>query len=345
MVDEQRPNCSSSPTAGGPADAIGPRVPGTTALTGEVPACHAEAMTEHSENPHRVASAAVVVGIDGSDGSTAAVRWAARTAAARGRALHIVHCTDPVADRTPRSAYDAFIYTTMHDIRSAAEQALATARQDALAAAPSVTVTTELTTGNPARTLIDASAHAHLLVLGAAAAVGPIAHLGSTLLAVTAHAHGAVVIVRGSDPERDSGPVVVGVDGSSVGEPAIGAAFAEAALRHSRLVAVHAWSDLAQGQFAGTSYLELPIDDFTVAEEALLAERLAGWSEQFPEVDVRREVEVFGPRENLARWSRTAQLLVVGSRGRGGFRGLLLGSTSHWLVQHADCPVMVVHHD
>ncbi|MGS2811407.1 universal stress protein [Nocardia sp. MW-W600-9] len=302
-------------------------------------------MTEHSDHPHGTASSAVVVGIDGSDGSTTAVRWAARTAADRGRALHIVHCTNPIADRTPRSAYDAFIFATMQDIRLAAEQMLAAAREDALTAAPSVAVTTEVATGNPARALIDASVHAHLVVLGVTADAGSIAHLGSTLLAVTAHAHGAVVIVRGPDPDRRTGPVVVGVDGSSVGEPAIGAAFAEASLRGSELVAVHAWSDLTAGQFGGTSYLEMPIDDFSVAEEALLAERLAGWSEQFPDVVVRRVVELFGPRENLAHWSQTAQLIVVGSRGRGGFRGLLLGSTSNWLAQHAQCPVMVVHHD
>ncbi|MEU3013847.1 universal stress protein [Nocardia asteroides] len=302
-------------------------------------------MTEYTDNPHLAASAAIVVGIDGSEGSLTALRWAARAAADRGRALHLVHCANPIADRTPRSAYDAFIYATMQDIRLAAEKMLAAAREDALAVAPSITVTTELATGNPARTLIDASIHAHLTVLGVRASAGSLAHLGSTLLAVTAHARGAVVIVRGTDPERRTGPVVVGVDGSSVGEPAVGAAFAEASLRRSELVAVHAWSDLSEGQFGGTSYLAMPIEDFAVGEEALLAERLAGWSEQFPDVVVRREIELFGPRENLARWSQTAQLLVVGSRGRGGFRSLLLGSTSNWLVQHAECPVMVVHHD
>ncbi|MFJ2666403.1 universal stress protein [Nocardia fluminea] len=300
-------------------------------------------MTQHSDSPHQTASAAVVVGADGSAGSIAAVRWAARTAADRGRSLHIVHCTDPVADRTPRSAYDAFIVATQREVRLAAEHTLATAGEEARAAAPTVTLTTELATGNAARSLIEASAHANLVVLGATPAAGLIAHLGSTLLAVTAHARGAVVIVRGPDPDRRDGPVVVGVDGSIVGEPAIGAAFAEASLRGAELVAVHAWSDLSEGQFGGVGYLEMPIDDFAIAEESLLAERLAGWSEKYPDVVVRREVEAFGPRERLAYWSQSAQLLVVGSRGRGGFRALLLGSTSNWLVQHAECSVMVVH--
>ncbi|MFI1235890.1 universal stress protein [Nocardia salmonicida] len=302
-------------------------------------------MTQHSETPHRDTDAAVVVGADGSPGSIAAVRWAARAAADRGRALHIVHCTGPIAQGTPRSAYDAFIFATMQDLQHAAEKVIAMADCDAREAAPEVIVTTELAHANPARALIAASAQANLVVVGAAAWAGSIAHLGSTLLAVASHAHGAVVVVRGPDPDRLTGPVVVGIDGSSVGEPAIGAAFAEASLRGTELVAVHAWSDLSRGEFGGSSYLSLPIADFETGEAALLAERLAGWSEQFPDVTVRREVEVFGARERLAEWSKTAQLVVVGSRGRGGFRGLLLGSTSNWLVQHAECPVMVVHHD
>ncbi|MGW5919650.1 universal stress protein [Nocardia fluminea] len=302
-------------------------------------------MALHSETPHRDADAAVVVGADGSPGSIAAVRWAARTAADRGRALHIVHCTGPIAQGTPRSAYDAFVFATMQDLQHAAEKVIATAGDDAREAAPEVTVTTELTHGNPAKTLIAASAHAHLVVLGTTAGAGAITHLGSTLLAVTSHAHGAVVVVRGPEPDRRSGPVVVGVDGSSVGESAVVAAFAEAALRGVDLVAVHAWSDLSRGEYGGSGYLSLPIDAFETGEAALLAERLAGWSERFPDVTVRREVEVFGARERLTEWSKTAQLVVVGSRGRGGFRGLLLGSTSNWLVQHAECPVMVTHHD
>ncbi|WP_316574766.1 universal stress protein [Nocardia canadensis] len=302
-------------------------------------------MTDHPDNPHRSVGAEVVVGADGSTGSAIAVRWAARVAVARNRRLRIVHSIDPVTTATPRGLYDAFVAFTMQDIRLRAERVLAGALDDALVVAPELAVSTELTDGNAARALVERSAQAHLVVLGATASTGSMAHLGSTLLAVTSHARGCVVVVRGSDPDTRTGPVVVGVDGSTVGEPAIAAAFAEAAERGSDLVAVHAWSDLSRGGFAGSSYLELPIPDFDTAEEALLAERLAGWTEQYPEVVVRREIELYDPRERLARWSRTASLIVVGSRGRGGFRGLLLGSTSNWLVQHADCPVLVVHPD
>ncbi len=71
-------------------------------------------------------------------------------------------------------------------------------------------------------------------------------------------------------------------------------------------------------------------------------ERLAGWRDRYPDVEVQRELYIDGPRTHLLAWSQKAQLVVVGSRGRGGFRGLLLGSTSNELVQKAQCPVMVV---
>ncbi|MGW5452828.1 universal stress protein [Nocardia sp. NPDC003979] len=302
-------------------------------------------MTEHNDDTHRTASAPVVVGIDRSGGAATAVTWAANTAADRGRRLHILHSIDPIHTSPPRGPYDSFVFVTMQGIRLEAERALTTAAEQASHACPGLSVTTELTTGSPAGVLVERSSNAHLVVLGAATRPHTIRHLGTTLLAATSHARGAVVVVRGTDPNRRTGPVVVGVDGSSVGEPAIGAAVAEASHRGTELVAVHAWSDLSKGEYGGTDYLDMPIEGFEAAEQALLAERLAGWSEKYPDVVVRREVDVSGPRERLAEWSKTAQLLVVGSRGRGGFRSLLLGSTSNWLVQHADCPVMVVHPD
>lgn len=77
-------------------------------------------------------------------------------------------------------------------------------------------------------------------------------------------------------------------------------------------------------------------------EQVVLAERIAGWSEKYPDVQVRRVVKRDKPRRTLLELSQSAQLVVVGSRGRGGFAGLLLGSTSQALVHHAGCPVMVV---
>ncbi|WP_228802625.1 universal stress protein [Nocardia cyriacigeorgica] len=297
---------------------------------------------------HSLASAAVVVGVDGSAASTRAVEWAARTASARGRRLVIAHGYDFQATSAMLTAYDVVVPPIAENVRRNGEQVLASADRVAADIDPDLDIVTELSESKPARLLIELSQEAHLTVLGAGTNVGTLAHLGSTLLAVASHGRGRVVVVREAHPQhgvRDSGPVVVGVDGSSVGEPAIEAAFSEASERGTGLVAIHAWSDLSLGVFAGASYLDLPTSDLETGERALLAERLAGWQEKYPNVDVGREVHLSDPRSHLMEWSKSAQLVVVGSRGRGGFRGLLLGSTSNYLVQHAHCPVMVVHPD
>ncbi|WP_280459523.1 universal stress protein [Nocardia carnea] len=291
-----------------------------------------------------LASAAVVVGTDGSKASVEAVRWAAQTASRRGRRLHIVHCLDIMATRAAFGTFDLMEPAVTENMHKRGTALLESAAHTARTLDPTLTVTTELTEGPPAETLIALSRTAYLVALGATPGVGTFAHLGSVLLAVVAHGHGSIVVVRGSGhAQPDNRPVVVGVDGSRVGEAAIAAAFAEASDRDAELIAVHAWSDLSEGQFAGISYLAVPMAEMETGEHALLIERLAGWQEKYPDVKVTRQVFLNGPRKHLSDWSKTAQLVVVGNRGRGGFKGLLLGSTSNWLVQHADCPVMVVH--
>jgi nucleotide-binding universal stress UspA family protein len=152
-----------------------------------------------------------------------------------------------------------------------------------------------------------------------------------------------VVTVRG-DAERPtpSGPIVLGVDGSPAGEAAIGVAFDEASWRRTHLVVVHVWSDLSLGTFAERHEILTPPEEFEHAESVALAERLAGWQEKYPDVAVTRKIYFDGPRQNLLRWSQRAQLMVVGSHGRGALVGTLLGSTSMALALQARCPVMVV---
>ncbi|MGV9817207.1 universal stress protein [Nocardia xishanensis] len=294
-----------------------------------------------------LASGAVVVGTDGSAAGSHAVAWAARTAADRGRRLLVVHGYDIGATQAVLGSYDVLVPSVIETLRDHGRQALDSAQRIARDAHPDLEIVTELSERNPAELLIDLSSTAWLVVLGATPGVGSFAHLGSTLLAVASQGKGRIVVARDDDNKRlrDSGPVVVGVDGSPVGEPAIEAAFDEACARDAELVVVHAWSDLSEGRFAGTSYLEIPIAELETAEHALLAERLAGWQEKYPTVTVTRRVHLSGARAQLVEWSKTAQLVVVGSRGRGGFRGMLLGSTSNHLVQHSHCPVMVVHPD
>ncbi|EME61780.1 Usp family protein [Rhodococcus ruber BKS 20-38] len=303
----------------------------------------------HHEPAHdeSVRSNTVVVGIDGSPASDDAVRWAAATAADRGLPLHIVHALDFAP-----SGYSGapFIQTAQvfEWIEDEGKTLLQRAEEVARTVAPALEITTRLAATGSARWLIDLSAHARMLVLGSSGTgrVGE-ALLGSTPVAVASHGRCPVVVVRGEAPESlpDTRPVVVGVDGSTLSEKAVRAAFEEAGLRGVDLVAVHVWSDMRRGTFDEAVKVSIDPDAFAESEQALLAERLAGFHDRYPDVNVRREVYVDGPRAHLLAWSEKAQLLVVGSRGRGGFTGMLLGSTSNSLIRDAHCPVMVVRPD
>jgi nucleotide-binding universal stress UspA family protein len=102
------------------------------------------------------------------------------------------------------------------------------------------------------------------------------------------------------------------------------------------LVAVHTWGDQRADPIFGA------LLDW---ERQVLAERLAGWAEKYPDVTVRRVVTRDAPANRLLAQAQQAQLVVVGSHGRGGFAGLVLGSVSHALLYHAPCPVAVVRVD
>lgn len=277
-----------------------------------------------------------MVGVDGSPAALDAVRWAAAEAVPRKLLLRLVHAADVVAGRfdgslpPPQSFFD--------ELQRAGQELLAEAA-DVAGEAGARTVSTEMPFEPAAPLLLELSRDARMIVLGSSGRGGFTGMLaGSTAVAVSAHASCPVAVVRGR--AEPGGPVVAGVDGSPTSERALAVAFDEAAWREVPLVAVHAWSDAGFG-------VPLPTPDFDWAEvereqRLMLSERLAGWCERYPEVRVERVVVRDRPRDELLARSRAAQLVVVGSRGRGGFRGLVLGSTSQALIHHADCPVLVV---
>jgi nucleotide-binding universal stress UspA family protein len=286
-----------------------------------------------------VAGAAVVVGADGSACSLSAVRTAALEAVERGRPLRIVH---------------AYIWPSLGvavgpgtggasdmGLRDVAERILAEAVTAAEKAAPGVHATAALVDGAAAAVLLGESRNAVVLVIGDRGLGGfNSLLLGSVALQATAHAAGPVLVVRG--PERITGPVVVGVDGSGESKSAIGFAIEEASRRKTNLIAVHAW-----GAFDSVSQKDiLPLvhepNSLRGEEERVLSESLAGWAQRYPEVTVRQELVRGRPAAALIEWSHSAQLVVTGARGRGGFAGLLLGSVSQAVVHHAGCPVAVV---
>ncbi|GLY38199.1 universal stress protein [Amycolatopsis sp. NBRC 101858] len=288
----------------------------------------------------------ITVGVDGSTGSTAAVTWAAKLASLRHLELRIVHGLQ-IAGLYYGGGLSGIGATTLVDaIRADAERHLADARALAASIDENLVITTAMPNDPPVPLLIEESRHARLLVVGRTGTGGFTGMLiGGTAGTVAAHAHCPVAVVRGradSAAFADSGPVVVGADGSPNSEQALAIAFEEASLRGVPLVAVHAWSDVTYEDTRGTARIRTQPETLEADEERLLGQRLAGWQEKYPDVEVRRQVVRDRPRHLLLDASETAQLVVVGSRGRGGFTGMLLGSTSQALVQHAQCPVLVV---
>ncbi|WP_206797099.1 universal stress protein [Amycolatopsis sp. MtRt-6] len=284
----------------------------------------------------------ITVGVDGSAGSTAAVAWAAKLASRRHLQLKIVHGLQVAGLYYGGGMTGVGAATLFEAVQADGERAVAEARALALSVDQDLVVTTELPNDPPVPMLIEESRHARLLVVGRTG-TGGFADmlLGGTAASVAAHAHCAVAVVRGHH-DSATGPVVVGVDGSPTSEQAIAVAFEEASLRGVPLVAVHAWNDVTYEDAFGSARILTQPESLEEGEERLLGQRLAGWPEKYPDVEVRRKLVRDRPRHALLEESETAQLVVVGSRGRGGFTGMLLGSTSQALVQHAGCPVLVV---
>jgi nucleotide-binding universal stress UspA family protein len=145
------------------------------------------------------------------------------------------------------------------------------------------------------------------------------------------------------------GTIVVGVDGSEHSLAALRWAADEAKLREARLVAVHAWVFIPPAPLAEPGLAPIPAADLPAQleaqQDAAEAEFAAAIEEAFPEgptVEIERKLIDSDPGDALESASKTADLVVVGSRGRGGFAAALLGSVSRHVVDHAACPVVVV---
>ncbi len=287
----------------------------------------------------------IIVGIDGSESSQKALEWGLDEARRRGLPLRIVHAfVWPLYDLPYGVPADS---SRDHGVHEAARALLTTAAENARLRCPDLEVTTHLVVAGAPLAILEEAKDAELVVLGSRG-LGGVAGLliGSVGVHVAAHAPCPVVIIRGlpeaSSTGTDAGQVVVGVDGSEVSAHAVEFAFEEASLRGLGLTAVHAWD---HPSLEGAGVMLPLIVDFEQAESEelmLLSECLAGWREKYPDVPVVQRLVRKRPTKALIEAADGAELLVVGSRGRGGFAGLLLGSVSLAALNHAHCPVAVV---
>ena len=286
--------------------------------------------------------ARVIVGVDGTDGSNEALRWATHEAARRGAPLHVMTCAQlPVTIEAGMVGVGAFAGSTMDTIVAEQEQVNQAAVDLARSLDLHVAVSGETVLGAPGYALVSASHDDDLVVVGATSHPGRLTDvLGSVATVVTHRAKCPVVVVHGHGrTERPIRRIVVGVDGSAASDQALLWA-AEAALRsEAELVLVHGWVYPYLGSRTTVSEPrdEMRLDAMRVLEASALKTR-----DLAPAVACHSIITEEGPAKAILDAAIDADLIVVGSRGHGGFAALLLGSVSRTVLQHAECPVAII---
>lgn len=286
----------------------------------------------------------LVLAVDGSPSSDRALVWACEEARRDARPLRVVHARPDLSSAARGGLFSALTPEQVEQLESASQQLVDAAVERARALAPDVPVTAELAEGSPARVVVEASSGAFAVVMGARGR-GAVASalLGSVSAQVCRHARCPVVVVKDvEDPQRPREGVVVGIDGSPQSDAALAFAFEEADSRRSALDVVHAWSfeHLApEGVLAEALTKQYQSEP---EHRRMVDDVLAPWRDKYPDVEIRPKVVHALTVPALLEASDGAHLLVVGSRGHGGFAGLLLGSVSRNLLQRAGCPVAVV---
>jgi nucleotide-binding universal stress UspA family protein len=281
----------------------------------------------------------VVVGYDISATSQPAFDWALQEATRRDLPLALVVSRGVLYAAAPTvGAASPWPYDISGEL---VEQAKSFAAERA----PGMDIKIISAFGSPASVLVNASGKASLVVVGRRhhTALGE-AVAGSTSTQVVAHAECPVVVVDQEYAAAPDAPIVVAVDGSPGNEAALAFAFERAAALSAPVVAVHAWWLDVPGRVGGSWLSEDQVEELRKAEQAVLDHAVSGWAEKFPQVAVRKVLTRDLPVDAVLAEAGDAQLVVVGSRGHGGFAGLVLGSVSQGLLHHErPCPLAVIH--
>ncbi|OBH50255.1 universal stress protein [Mycobacterium sp. E2479] len=280
----------------------------------------------------------IVVAVDGSPASTVAAGWAAREAVMRNIPLTVVHAVSTPAATFPPVPYPESLVTSLEDEGQKAIMHATKIAEEAMPAGRTVPIGRKLVFSAPAPALLKMSHSAEMIVMGSSGR-GLLARglLGSVSSTVVRHANCPVAVLRDEElPDPQTAPVLLGTDGSPASELATEIAFDEASRRGVDLIAFHAWSDAAVVDV-------FEIDWPAVEDEARrsLAESLAGWQERYPDVTVHRLIAQDRAARHIIDQSQTAQLVVVGSHGRGGLSRMVLGSVSNAVLHSVRVPVIV----
>ena len=282
----------------------------------------------------------ILVGVDGSAESDAAVRWAAQEAVMRGVQLALVHVIAPIVTAWPMGLMHGNITEwQQNNADHVLEQARKTV-QSCVAESQLPELHTDVLYSSVVPALVDASKCKQMIVVGncGTGEWGEL-RLGSVSGGLVHHARCPVAVIHAERrrPADSTAPVLLGIDGSPASEAATALAFDEASRRGVNLVALHAWSDVAVFPILGMDWRK-----YESQGQETLGERLAGWQQQYPDVHIQRRLVCDQAARWLIRESEHAQLVIVGSRGRGGFASMLLGSVSSAVAHSAKVPVIVV---
>ncbi|WP_167108163.1 universal stress protein [Mycobacterium sp. DL592] len=283
----------------------------------------------------------VVVGIDGSDSALGAARWVAQYAADHALPLTLLHAI-------PRLDFHFATQDASTDDAGGAyaDRVLAAAQSAVRATHPDLPIHTAKVKGAVATTLAEASASARLLVVGTGAAEHRV--LGGHVVRVTHRAQCPVVVWRAPVAKRTGKPlpVVVGVDESEASSRALAEAFDVARALHAQLTVVHMWeidAAVGMGDLGGQGNMDWQLLDLLQTQQRQRMDELVEpFARKYPNAHVTKVFQDIGPAKGLTDLSREAQLVVVGSHGRGRLADSILGSVSQNLIHHAECPVLVV---
>ncbi len=284
----------------------------------------------------------IVVGIDGSEASIGAARWAGAVADKFGTSLHLVHSMASAGHFISDAAVIAIRAAAAAAQHEPAEKILAIAEQAVHQDIADLPITTESVSDPVDKVLVKLSREAKLVVIGCddVSTAGALL-MGSTSLAVATHAACPVIAWRNvASPTTAS--VVVGVDGTPAGTAALAAAFEYADHFKAPVKAVHAWSMIRPVGDVTIPYL-VDWEALETAEWALLKNAIDEWTTQYPEVALHLFVEPVKPGRALMQHVADAQLVVVGNHRHNALSAALLGSTGLNLLHHSTVPVMVCH--
>lgn len=292
-----------------------------------------------------VRSPRLIVGVDGTEGSVEALRWAAHDAARRDWPLHVMTCAElPVAVEAGLIGAGPLTGSTMEGIVTEQENVNQAAVNLARSFGLDLEVTGETVLGAPAYALVGASLPDDIIVIGATSHPGRLTDMLGSVASVVAHrAKGAAVVVHGAD-RHDAviGRIAVGIDGSGGSDAALQWA-TEAAVRcNAEIVLVHGWTYPYHGGRGGSAE---PRNDMRVDAMRTLDASAQSVKALAPSLRCHSIISEQSPAKAIIDAGKDADLVVVGSRGHGGFASLLLGSVSRTVLQHSTVPVVIVRHD